>query len=707
MKGQATRTLVLAGVALGGAVGFLLPVVMRPAAVPFWRGADYTDLLVAHLPSAVFLNHALRIWREIPLWNPTILSGIPFAADPLSGLWYPPLWLAALAPFPLTFNILTLLHIAWAGIGMGLFLRRLGLSLGPALIGALAFAGTPKLIGHVALGHVSLVYAVSWTPWLLLSAESLADSLASTRPDVLRKAATAGAALGLIFLTDPRWVMPSGLLASIYVAARWLSAPEGGRGARWVIAASIVGATALGTSAGLSLPLLEWLQLTTRAGSLSTVDSMALPPANLIGLLVPQYGGWPEWMVSVGTAVVFLAAIALFARTKGIIFWVFVAVAGWLLALGEATPLGLGLGGLPGFDLLRVPPRWLFVSALAMAVLSAVGAGAVLRSTPDPTATRRLRLGAFGASAAVVAVGLGAYLLQPGSSPTLGLIAGGAVALLAFVLVSLQSRLAPRLAAGLWIGLVIVDLSFLDASLLVMRTEDDDKACAADSMASELATVQRVFSPSYAIPQDKAARHGIELADGVHPLQLRAYVDWMADATGFEAAGYSVTLPPFPTGDPKLDWGPKIDAEALGMLAVDLIVTDYPVSAEGLRDPQSVGGLLVYANSAARPRAWLETSASGEWREVDGIARSPNRIVVEVEGPGRLVLSEVAYPGWTADLDGAAIDIELEDGLFRAVDVPAGEHTARFEFRPTSLYAGLALTIVSLGCLAFLWSRRA
>jgi hypothetical protein len=410
-------------------------------------------------------------------------------------------------------------------------------------------------------------------------------------------------------------------------------------------------------------------------------------------------------MVSVGTVVVLLAVVALFARPRGILFWIFVAVAGWLLALGEATPLGLGLAGLPGFDLLRLPPRWLFVSAMAVAVLSAVGSEAVLDPTLDPAIARRLRLGAFGALVGVVAIGLGANVLQPGGSATTGLPAG-VIALLAFILVSMRPRLMPRLAAGLWIGLVVIDLSLLDGSLLVMRTRDDDKASVSDAVASELATVQRVFSPSYAIPQDEAARHGIELADGVHPLQLRAYVDWMADATGFEASEYSVTLPPFPTGDPKVDWGPKLDAEALGKLAVDLIVTDYPVSAVGLRAPQSVGGLLVYANSAARPRAWLETSAPGEWRDVGGIERSPNRIVVEVEGPGRLVLSELAYPGWTADLDGRAVEVELEDGLFRAVDVPAGKHSVRFEFRPTSLYVGLVLTIVSLGCLAFLWSRR-
>ena len=44
---------------------------------------------------------------------------------------------------------------------------------GPAFFGGVVFAGTPKLIAHLGAGHVTLVFAVAWTPWLLLDAELL------------------------------------------------------------------------------------------------------------------------------------------------------------------------------------------------------------------------------------------------------------------------------------------------------------------------------------------------------------------------------------------------------------------------------------------------------------------------------------------------------------------------------------------------------
>ena len=199
MSARARQAASAAAVSCAAAL-FLLPMVLRPSGVVYAPGAEFNDVLVAHLPSAWFLHRALAIWQTIPLWNPTILSGIPFAADPLSGLWYPPLWLAAVWPEPLTFNLLTLAHLAWAGFGMMVLLRRLGLDRVPALAGALAFMGAPKIIGHIGLGHISLVYAVSWTPWLLTAARSLAHDLVLARRFAARSAARAGGLLALIRL---------------------------------------------------------------------------------------------------------------------------------------------------------------------------------------------------------------------------------------------------------------------------------------------------------------------------------------------------------------------------------------------------------------------------------------------------------------------------------------------------------------------------
>ena len=88
-------------------------------------------------------------------------------------------------------------------------------------------------------------------------------------------------------------------------------------------------------------------------------------------------------------------------------------------------------------------------------------------------------------------------------------------------------------------------------------------------------------------------------------------------------------------------------------------------------------------------------------------AWTPNRIAVTATGPGRLVLSEVAYPGWRARVDGQPAPIAIEYDLLRAVDLAAGTHTVVFTFEPVSVYAGAVITLLSLGGLALvLWRER-
>src|SRR4030043_313926 len=102
---------------LGLALVWLLPLMARPDGFPLWVGGGYSDLLLSHWPNAHWLRRSLVEWGQIPLWNPQILSGAPFASDPLSGLWYPPVWLAPWLPGALGFNLLFLIHLAWAGLG--------------------------------------------------------------------------------------------------------------------------------------------------------------------------------------------------------------------------------------------------------------------------------------------------------------------------------------------------------------------------------------------------------------------------------------------------------------------------------------------------------------------------------------------------------------------------------------------------------------
>jgi uncharacterized membrane protein YfhO len=85
---------------------------------------------------------------------------------------------------------------------------------------------------------------------------------------------------------------------------------------------------------------------------------------------------------------------------------------------------------------------------------------------------------------------------------------------------------------------------------------------------------------------------------------------------------------------------------------------------------------------------------------------SPNRIAVVAQGPGSLVFSEVFYPGWTAEIDGAPAAVGREDGILRAVSLTDGMHSIVLEFRPWRIGAGIAITLLTAASLAILWIRR-
>ncbi len=174
--------------------------------------AAYSDLTITHYPNAIYLREALLTYRSLPLWSPTILSGYPFAANPLSGLWYPGGWLALVLPLPLGFNLLVGLHLLWGGVGLYLFLRAVGIKTPAALLAALAFESMPKVFAHYGAGHITLIYALSWTPWLLLASERGYRSYGSSRFWWSARQVLPAVILALILLADVRWGAYAALL---------------------------------------------------------------------------------------------------------------------------------------------------------------------------------------------------------------------------------------------------------------------------------------------------------------------------------------------------------------------------------------------------------------------------------------------------------------------------------------------------------------
>lgn len=75
-----------------------------------------------------------------------------------------------------------------------------------------------------------------------------------------------------------------------------------------------------------------------------------------------------------------------------------------------------------------------------------------------------------------------------------------------------------------------------------------------------------------------------------------------------------------------------------------------------------------------------------------------NTVEIEASAPAAttVVLTDLFYPGWTVTVDGqAATALEIE-GLYRGVQIPAGEHHIVWTYRPASLRWGVLISTLAL-----------
>ena len=68
------------------------------------------------------------------------------------------------------------------------------------------------------------------------------------------------------------------------------------------------------------------------------------------------------------------------------------------------------------------------------------------------------------------------------------------------------------------------------------------------------------------------------------------------------------------------------------------------------------------------------------------------QIEASLERAGILVLNDMAYPGWTVDVNGRAATWIGANYLFRGVLLSAGKHTVRFRYRPASFRRGATMS---------------
>jgi hypothetical protein len=593
---------------------------------------------------------------QAPFWNGDSGCGEPFFANPQTGVFYPPAWLAALLPGRQAVGVEAALHLALLGAGCALLALELGASSRLAVAAGWGVALSGPAVS--AVGVLNNLDTLAWAPFLWRSAIAgstggvavfLALAWLGGEPQLALLAAAVALAVSPRRRTAVGAALGTGLVAVQLVPfAFW--AAGGDRGVGNEVAEVVAGAVDVRELPALLVPAVP---LPERADRF--VGALALPAWGLL-----------------------LAAWALLERRSpgrrlALCGWGLVGAAVLAGVLGAAwTAATLGL--------VRYPGRLLFLAAAAL-----VPAAAAVASKGRGAAW----IGALGGGA-VLAVGLAvgaAWLpaLAQGAAAGAVLVggaAGGAAALAAAAALAVNH--VPTLALERRLT------NPVPACLIAQRAPG--RVYVVQPSAGQVAAVarggeQRAFDLGWGYT---ALLDGRAMARTFAPLRARPLAAHLAEADRGPAGRW---------------W--------LDALAASRLVAQHPVSgfAEVCRD----GDVRVFANSAAWPEASVVAALPrpGERPRVRGEvlagggAGDARLWRVEVEaGGGVLQWLATPDPGWRFTVDGRAVAPLRGAGILQGVPVPAGEHRVAARYRPPGLAAG---AVVSLACalalLGVAWRR--
>ena len=665
---------------------FLLLVGLDEHSLPFPPESEFSDAVTSHWPGALYLRQSILDDHAFPLWRPLIMSGQPFAANPLNKVWYPFQWLVLLIDPIAHLNLQLWLHLLLGGMGMWAWARRTGLHPWPAALAAVGAGFAPRLIAAAGAGHLDLVYAAAWMPWLLWSVHRL------VRPDPARGAVLAvGIIAAMCFLADVRLSAYAFVTTAAYALWLWAQQPDLCRRLPALRLIARIGTAAL-VAAGLTA--VEWIPLLLLRADLSRtsmrIEDAAVDSINAgqwIGLVIGSHGGAWETLVYPGVSVLILAIVALLLRPKQLWFWGAWVLLLALYAMGDQFVLWTALVKLiPPLLWWRVPSRVWIIAALILPYLAAWGVQSL-------TAADLLRKAARLSAVALVGGGLTCSLsglaLRPDNldpASVTGTLALPAIGLL--VLLAVFRRAPSRLLLPLFVIVVAADLLWIDPSLIEGRSTRawlDPYRDLALTLKDDGAT--RVYSPSYSLPQQASAYWDIPQFGGVDPFQMKTYVEAAEAATGVRSEGYSVTIPAYASGEASLDAANRdapLRADLLAQWDVSHVVAAYPLEADGLALIAQVNGIYVYRNL-------LLPDAALDWH-------GPNRVAVRTDAEQPRVLYAIAAGRWqNASGDSPGLPGAIEPGV----------QTWTYRYSASEIWIGLLTgggLLVAAGLLA--WSTR-
>src|SRR5258708_25928580 len=241
--------------------------------------------MISHWPTALLIQPHFAQDHRLAVWDALDGGGQSLAADPLAALFYPPTHLVHFLSLYDYYLVLIMGHLVFAGLGMLLLARRaVGLPRFPALVAAVSYMATPRLISHLGAGHVTILQTVAWFPWLALACWA-------TVREPRRWGAMLGICIALTLLAGHPQMAYYGLLMTTGLAV-WLLVKRWRLEGRRALFMSLTGLAVAGVigvllAAGHLLPLMEFTALSNPPFSVRSTDTY--PLLNFLHPLIDQH----------------------------------------------------------------------------------------------------------------------------------------------------------------------------------------------------------------------------------------------------------------------------------------------------------------------------------------------------------------------------------------------------------------------------------
>jgi hypothetical protein len=704
-----------------------------------------SDLAFANLPWRAAVREAVVNGR-LPLWNRFVLGGTPLLGASQAAVFHPSTWLGLFLPLALSWTYSCAFTIFLALLSGYLFFRDFLRSDLAALVGAVGWGFSTYVLfwDGWAVGP-----SIATFPLLLLGLRRLA------RGGERGIAITTAALVLSVFGGHPETMLHTVAAGGVYFLWELFGHAARLRAPRAIAGALGSGLLAAGLAAPALLPLFEAVPHSAeyaarRAALAKGRGGQSVPADDAARRLLPSvlpfahgiYGKSPvqDWRhdgsgmpLAYSGAVLFpLAAVGLFSLSRSRERWIFLILFVAGLAYGASAPLVLdATSRLPGFAL-ALNYRLVFLAALGLSGLAALGAGRILGGGPAPRLATASILVAVTLTVAYLS---SSWVYRERALPddflrrSIGLEVVPVVGLaIAAVVFRKRSRDLASAAVGL---LAVQRFGEMGGTYPTLPADALAPRLSILSVVPKGGTPHRVVAAGGVFRPNAAALYGFEDVRGYESLVLNRFAEtyplWCRSQFALHNRVDDLTRP-----------------------FLSFLNARYAVAEPAVPEPAGwkiIGNTregTIFENAGALPRAFLparvriqpdakrrleEMAGATDFAETVWLSNSPHRGLAEApltltlfpragsRETAKLRISEIGtdllieanlreralvatsipdWPGWRASSGGRAVELATVNHAFVGFWLPPGGHVVRLRYVPSSFLLGVALSAAAV-----------